>query len=59
MNQNTKKSKLLAAVQAIRLDFETSVLREIYARPKWPYRRVAELVGVSEQQSRKSRKAIT
>ncbi len=48
MNQNPKKSKLLAAFQAIRQDFEAAVMREIKAHPEWPYRLVAEHAGVSE-----------
>ena len=48
MNSISKKSKLLAALQAIRRDFETTVLRVIEAHPEWPYWRVGEHVGLSE-----------
>jgi len=48
MHPSSKKSKLLAALQAIRLDFEAAVLREINAHPEWPYWRVGEHVGISE-----------
>jgi hypothetical protein len=48
MNSNLKKSKLLAALQAIREDFEVLAIREINAHPDWPYWMVAEHVGLSE-----------
>jgi hypothetical protein len=48
MHTSTKKSKLLAAVQALRQDFEAAVLREIEAHPEWPYWMVADRVGLSE-----------
>ena len=48
MHTNTKKSKLLAALQAVRQDFEAEVMRAIEAHPEWPYRMVSEQVGLSE-----------
>jgi hypothetical protein len=48
MHPNLKKSKLLAALQAIRQDFEALAIREINAHPEWPYWMVAEHVGLSE-----------
>jgi hypothetical protein len=42
------KSKLMAALQAIRQGFEAAAMREIEAHPDWPYRLVAEYAGVSE-----------
>jgi hypothetical protein len=48
MNSNLKESKLLAALQAIRQDFEALAIREINAHPEWPYWMVAEHVGLSE-----------
>lgn len=48
MHTNTKKSKLLAALQAVRQNFEAAVIREIDAHPGWPYRMVSEQVGLSE-----------
>jgi hypothetical protein len=48
MRPNPKKSKLLAAFQAIRQDFEAAVLREIDAHPEWPFWRVGEQIGISE-----------
>ncbi|MGB8032054.1 MAG: hypothetical protein WCF30_20575 [Terracidiphilus sp.] len=48
MHPNPKKSKLLAAFQAIRQDFEAEVMREIDAHPESPYWMVAQKVGLSE-----------
>jgi len=48
MHMNTRKSKLLAALQAIRQDFEAAVMREIEAHPESPYWMVAQQVGTSE-----------
>jgi hypothetical protein len=48
MHSNLKESKLLAALQAIRQDFEALAIREINAHPEWPYWMVAEHVGLSE-----------
>jgi hypothetical protein len=48
MEDSNKKSKLLAALQAIRQDFEAAVMREIEAHPESPYWMVAEQVGLSE-----------
>jgi hypothetical protein len=48
MHPNPKKSKLLAALQVIRQDFEAAVIREIEAHPEWPFWRVGEQVGISE-----------
>lgn len=48
MDKSTKKSKLLAAVEAIRQDFETAVIHQIDAHPEWPYWMVAQRVGLSE-----------
>lgn len=48
METSTKKSKLLAALEALRQDFETLVIREIHAHPEWPYWKVGETVGMSE-----------
>jgi hypothetical protein len=48
MHPNPKKSKLLAAFQAIRQDFEQEVMSEIAAHPESPYWMVAQQVGLSE-----------
>ena len=48
MQDSNKKSKLLAALQAIRQDFEVKVMRAIEAHPDWPYWMVAEHEGLSE-----------
>lgn len=48
MEHSKKKSKLLAALQAIRQDFEAAVMREIEAHPESPYWMVAQQVGTSE-----------
>jgi hypothetical protein len=48
MKDSNKKSKLIAALQAVRHDFEAAVIREIEAHPEWPYWRVGEHAGVSE-----------
>jgi hypothetical protein len=48
MKDSNKKSKLLAALQAVRQDFESAVLRTVEAHPEWPYWRVGEHAGVSE-----------
>ncbi len=48
MKNSNKKSKLLAALQAVRQDFEAAVIREIEAHPEWPYWRVGEHAGVSQ-----------
>jgi len=48
MQDSNKKSKLLAALQAVRQEFEAAVMREIEAHPEWPYWRVGEHVGLSE-----------
>jgi len=48
MITTSKKSKLIEALDAVRRDFETAVLREIEAHPEWPYWRVGEHVGLSE-----------
>jgi hypothetical protein len=48
MKDSNKKSKLLAALQAVRQDFEAAVIREIEGHPEWPYWRVGEHAGVSE-----------
>ena len=48
MEDNNRRSKLLAALQAVRQDFETAVLRLIESHPEWPYWRVSEHAGVSE-----------
>jgi hypothetical protein len=47
MEDSNKKSKL-AALQAIRQDFEAEVMRAIDARPESPYWMVAKQVGTSE-----------
>jgi hypothetical protein len=48
MHPNPKKSKLLAALQAVRQDFEAAAIREIHDHPEWPYWMVAQQVGLSE-----------
>jgi hypothetical protein len=48
MQPNSKKSKLIEALNAVRRDFEIAVLREIEAHPEWPLWRVGEQVGISE-----------
>jgi hypothetical protein len=48
MITTSKKSKLIEALNAVRRDFESAVLREIEAHPEWPYWRVGEHAGVSE-----------
>ena len=48
MHPNPKKSKLLAALQAVRQDFEAAVIHEIHVHPEWPYWMVAQQVGLSE-----------
>jgi hypothetical protein len=48
MQDSNKKSKLLAALQAVRQDFEAEVMREIDAHPELPYWMVAQKVGLSE-----------
>ena len=48
MEDGNKKSKLLAALQAIRQDFEAEVMRSINANPNSPYWMVAQQVGISE-----------
>jgi hypothetical protein len=48
MLTTSKKSKLLEALDAVRRDFESAVMREIEAHPDWPYWRVGEHVGLSE-----------
>ena len=48
MHPNPKKSKLLAALQAVRQDFEAAVIREIHVHPERPYWMVGEQVGISE-----------
>jgi len=48
MENSNKKSKLLAALQATRQDFEAEVMREIAAHPTSPYWKVAQKVGLSE-----------
>ena len=48
MHPNPKKSKLLAALLAIRLDFEAEVMREIDTHPESTYWMVAQEVGLSE-----------
>jgi hypothetical protein len=48
MNPSPKKSKLLAALQAIRQDFEAEVMRAINAHPESPYWMVGQQVGLSE-----------
>jgi hypothetical protein len=48
MSDKTRKSKLIEALNAVRRDFESAVLREIEAHPEWPYWRVGEHAGVSE-----------
>ena len=46
--ENKRKSKLLAALNAVRRDFEAAIMREIEAHPESPYWMVAEHAGVSE-----------
>ena len=48
MHSNPKKSKLLAALLAVRQDFEAAAIREINAHPEWPFWRVGEQLGISE-----------
>jgi hypothetical protein len=48
MITKSKKSKLIEALDAVRRDFGVAVVREIEAHPEWPYRLVAEHVGLSE-----------
>ena len=43
-----QKSKLLEALRAVRLDFETAVMRTIDSHPEWPYWKVGQQVGLSE-----------
>lgn len=44
----SRKSRLIEALNAVRRDFETAVLRTVEAHPEWPYWRVGEHAGVSE-----------
>lgn len=48
MEDSNRKSKLLAALQAIRQDFEAEVMHAIDAHPESPYWMVAQQVGTSE-----------
>lgn len=48
MSNSSRKSRLLEALNAVRQDFETAVLRTMNAHPEWPYWRVGEHAGVSE-----------
>lgn len=48
MLSTSKRSKLIEALDAVRQEFETAVLREIERHPEWPYWRVGEQAGVSE-----------
>jgi hypothetical protein len=48
MEDSNKKSKLLAALQGVRQDFEAKVIRAIEAHLDWPYWMVAEHEGLSE-----------
>jgi hypothetical protein len=48
MSNKLRESRLIEALNVVRRDFETAVLREIEAHPTWPYWRVGEHAGISE-----------